>query len=137
MSEYVQRVSRLPESLLPRLPHLDIELTERCDNDCIHCCINLPAGHAAARAREMTTQQVMGIMDQAAGLGCLQVRLTGGEPLLHPEFEQFCDYALSKIPRMQLGLWTCLPEGKEHLRDAIVRTFGDNAYLRLWEADLI
>ena len=87
MNEYVRRVSRLPESLLPRLPHLDIELTERCDNDCIHCCINLPAGHAAARAREMTTQQVMGIMDQAAGLGCLQVRLTGGEPLLRPDFE--------------------------------------------------
>lgn len=87
MNEYVRRVSRIPDSLLPRLPHLDIELTERCDNSCMHCCINLPAGDAAAQAREMTTQQVMGIMDQAAGLGCLQVRLTGGEPLLRPDFE--------------------------------------------------
>lgn len=87
MSEYVRRVSRIPDSLLPRLPHLSIELTERCDNDCIHCCINLPAGDLAARAREMTTQQVLEIMDQAAGLGCLEVRLTGGEPLLRPDFE--------------------------------------------------
>jgi radical SAM protein with 4Fe4S-binding SPASM domain len=71
----------------PRLGQLDIELTERCNNDCIHCCINLPANDADARAREMTTVQVQDILQQAADLGCLQVRFTGGEPLLRPDFE--------------------------------------------------
>ena len=87
MSDYVRRVGVLDAPIASRLAQLDIELTERCDNDCIHCCINLPAGDAAARAREMTTEQVEDILRQAADLGCLSVRFTGGEPLLRPDFE--------------------------------------------------
>jgi len=77
----------------PLLGQLDIELTERCNNDCIHCCINLPANDAAARAREMTTAQVQDILQQAADLGCLQVRFTGGEPLLRLDFEELYLFA--------------------------------------------
>lgn len=69
----------------PRLGQLDIELTERCNNDCIHCCINRPANDAAARSREMPTEQIKDILHQAADLGCLTVRFTGGEPLLRPD----------------------------------------------------
>ena len=88
MNKYVRRVTQAPKPLLSRLAHLDVELTERCDNDCIHCCINLPAGDAAARAREMTTDQIESLLRQAADLGCLQVRFTGGEPLLRSDFEE-------------------------------------------------
>ncbi len=93
MSEYVRRVTRQPKPVVSRLPHLDFELTERCDNDCIHCCINLPAGDTAARAREMTTGQIEDILQQAADLGCLEVRYTGGEPLLRPDFEELYLFA--------------------------------------------
>ena len=34
-----------------RLEHLDIELTERCNNNCIHCCINLPAHDREAKKK--------------------------------------------------------------------------------------
>ena len=37
----------------PLLGQLDIELTERCNNNCIHCCINLPEDDVATRNREM------------------------------------------------------------------------------------
>jgi hypothetical protein len=37
----------------PLLGRLDVELTERCDSACIHCSINLPAGDARARGREL------------------------------------------------------------------------------------
>jgi MoaA/NifB/PqqE/SkfB family radical SAM enzyme len=77
----------------PRLGSLDIELTERCNNDCIHCCINLPANDREAKAKEMTTGQIKGILTQAAQLGCLRVRFTGGEPLLRPDFEQLYLFA--------------------------------------------
>jgi MoaA/NifB/PqqE/SkfB family radical SAM enzyme len=77
----------------PRLGQLDIELTERCNNNCIHCCINLPANDAVARAREMTTQQVKDILQQAADLGCLKVRFTGGEPLLRSDAQELYLYA--------------------------------------------
>lgn len=71
----------------PLLTELDMELTERCDNDCLHCCINLPATDAEAMKTELTTTEVERILNEAAGLGCLQVRFTGGEPLLREDFE--------------------------------------------------
>jgi len=52
------------------------------------------------------------------------VGMMGGEPLLHPQFPEFCDYLHSKIPKERCGLWSCFPEGKEHYRDVIIRTFG-------------
>ena len=77
----------------PLLGHLDMELTECCNNDCIHCCINLPLDDRAARQREMTTDEVKGILTEAAALGCLSVRFTGGEPLLREDFEELYRFA--------------------------------------------
>ena len=101
MSEFVRRVTRAPRPLASRLNQLDIELTERCPNDCVHCWINRPAHDADARRREMTTEQVKDVLRQAADLGCLQVRLTGGEPLLRPDFEEIYVFAR----RLGLKVW--------------------------------
>ena len=72
----------------PPLTRLDIELTERCNNDCVHCSVNLPAGDENARRREMTLPEIRDILDAAASLGCLAVRFTGGEPLLRDDFAE-------------------------------------------------
>ena len=72
----------------PLLGHLDIELTERCNNACMHCYINLPAHDARAAHRELTAEQWNDILRQAADLGALSVRFTGGEPLLRPDFAE-------------------------------------------------
>jgi radical SAM protein with 4Fe4S-binding SPASM domain len=115
VSEYVRKVTEAPKPLLPRLPSLDIELTERCDNDCIHCCINLPAGDTDAQAREMTTEQVTDILGQAADLGCLQVRLTGGEPLLRPDFEEI--YLFARRLGLKALIYTNARRITPHLAD--------------------
>jgi radical SAM protein with 4Fe4S-binding SPASM domain len=70
----------------PLLGSLDLELTERCNNNCIHCCINLPMDDEAARPRELSTREIQAILTEAAGLGALSVRFTGGEPLLREDF---------------------------------------------------
>lgn len=93
MSGYARRVPVGSAPIPGRLGHLDVEVTERCDNDCIHCCINLPAGDAEARARELTSAQWQDVLRQAADLGCLSVRFTGGEPLLRPDFEDLYLFA--------------------------------------------
>lgn len=77
----------------PLLSQLDIELTERCNNVCLHCCINRPAGDRRARARELSTAQWQDILRQAADLGALAVRFTGGEPLLREDFTDLYLYA--------------------------------------------
>ena len=55
------------------------------------------------------------------------VGFMGGEPLLHKNFVKFCDYALTKIPRDRLGLWSTFPAGGKYpeLREVICRTFGN------------
>lgn len=69
------------------LDSLDIELTERCNNNCIHCYINLPADDLDARQRELSKEEIQEILREAASLGCLTIRFTGGEPLLREDFE--------------------------------------------------
>lgn len=88
MNGYFQQVKQLSKPIASRLAYFDIELTERCNNNCIHCCINLPVNDEEARSREMTTDRIKAILEEAARLGCLQVRFTGGEPLLRPDFEE-------------------------------------------------
>lgn len=72
----------------PFLHHLDIELTERCNNACVHCYINLPENDSEALSRELTTEMWKDILRQAAELGVLTVRFTGGEPLLRQDFTE-------------------------------------------------
>jgi radical SAM protein with 4Fe4S-binding SPASM domain len=76
----------------PLLGRLDMELTERCNNDCIHCCINLPKDDPA-KSREMTTAAVKAVLREAAALGCLSVSFTGGEPLLRSDFPELYLFA--------------------------------------------
>ena len=52
----------------------------------------------------MTTAQVKDILTQAAALGCLRVRFTGGEPLLRPDFEEL--YLFARRLGMKVLLFT-------------------------------
>jgi len=72
----------------PLLGHLDVELTERCNNDCIHCYVNRAENDEAARQRELTTAELLAVFGEAASLGALTVAMTGGEPLLREDFEE-------------------------------------------------
>jgi radical SAM protein with 4Fe4S-binding SPASM domain len=76
----------------PILSSFDIELTERCNNNCIHCYINLPENDNAKR-REMSTDEVKRVLAEAADLGALSVRFTGGEPLLRDDFPEIYLFA--------------------------------------------
>jgi hypothetical protein len=56
------------------------------------------------------------------------VGFMGGEPLLHPQFAEFCEYALSKIPRDRLGLWSVFPTTSKKFigyREIICKTFAN------------
>jgi len=101
-SSYVERVSAGNHPLWsgrgPLLRHLDVELTERCNNRCVHCWINRPAADKSARKRELSTTALRAILKDAAALGALSVRFTGGEPLLREDFSEIY------LAARQLGL---------------------------------
>lgn len=73
-----------------------IELTERCNLSCIHCLINQPPASREAGAREMRLGQIEGVLDQITDAGCLFMLLTGGEPLLRPDFAEIYLHARRK-----------------------------------------
>ena len=122
-TNYVEKV-RSTEVVLwqkqkPLLGGLDIELTERCNNDCIHCCINLPIDDQAARKREMSTDRAKAILAEAAALGCLSVRFTGGEPLLREDFEEL--YRFARGQGMRVLLFTNARLVTSRLADLLAR----------------
>jgi len=58
------------------------ELTHRCPLRCVYCS---NPSEMTARGRELSTAEWMGVFQQAAELGVLQVDFTGGEPLARPD----------------------------------------------------
>jgi len=93
-------VSRSAVSSLP-LPHFflwdkmkgkralisfDLEITARCNLNCRHCYINLPAADRIAREKELSLEEISLVADEAVSLGGLWCLITGGEPLLREDF---------------------------------------------------
>lgn len=88
----------------PLLTMLDMEFTERCNNNCIHCYINLPADDFDAKGKELSTGDIKDILKEAASLGCLTVRFTGGEPLFREDFEDL--YIFSRRLGLKVLIFT-------------------------------
>jgi len=66
----------------------DFEIIARCNNDCRHCYINLPAADLTAKAAELSTAEILNIAQQAVDMGTMWCLLTGGEPLLREDFAE-------------------------------------------------
>jgi radical SAM protein with 4Fe4S-binding SPASM domain len=64
----------------------DIEVTARCNNNCRHCYINVPASDRDAKEKELSIDEITYIADEAVSLGALWCLITGGEPLLRDDF---------------------------------------------------
>jgi radical SAM protein with 4Fe4S-binding SPASM domain len=75
----------------PRLPLRGrIDLTYRCNNDCRHCWVRLPAG-ASEKSAELTVDEIARIAEAARTEGCREWLITGGEPMLRPDFAEIFD----------------------------------------------
>lgn len=81
---------------LPRLP-LDgkFDLTYRCNNACRHCWLWLPS-NAQEKQTELSFEEICGIVDQARSMGCQAWNISGGEPMLRPDFYNIFDYITHK-----------------------------------------
>ena len=91
-----------------------LEITARCNNNCSHCYINLPAGDMQASQKELSLAEISDIADQAVELGALWCLLTGGEPLLRSDFKDI--YLSLKRKGLLLSVFTnaCLVS-EEHI----------------------
>jgi radical SAM protein with 4Fe4S-binding SPASM domain len=73
-----------------------LETTFRCNLRCAHCYVNQPAGAPELRARELPVERLKRLVDELAEAGILHILLTGGEPLLRPDFEELYVHAVER-----------------------------------------
>lgn len=73
-----------------------IELTERCNLNCLPCYIRKPVSDQNARTSELTTAEWYDLLGQVADEGCLCLLFTGGEPLVRGDFRDIYTYAKKK-----------------------------------------
>ncbi|MGA2532343.1 MAG: radical SAM protein [Candidatus Aminicenantales bacterium] len=93
----------------------DLEATARCNLNCRHCYINMPAGDRAAKRRELDVTEIARIGGEAAALGAVWCLITGGEPLLRKDFFDIC-LALKKKGLLLSVFTNATLVGPEHVR---------------------
>lgn len=72
---------------IKRFPlHTTFELTPLCNLRCPMCYVRLDSKCMAQQGKQLSTKEWLEIGLQTAEMGTLFVTLTGGEPLLHPDF---------------------------------------------------
>jgi radical SAM protein with 4Fe4S-binding SPASM domain len=64
-----------------------IAMTHRCHLRCVHCYLG-DERHATLESREQDTAFWRSLIDQLADAGCLNLLITGGEPLLRRDFAE-------------------------------------------------
>ena len=73
-----------------------IEVTHRCNNNCVQCYNNLPLKDNQARRKELTYEEHCRILDEISALGCLWLLFTGGEIFARKDFLDIYTYAKQK-----------------------------------------
>jgi len=89
-------------NVLPRIPlEGNLDLTYRCNNDCRHCWLKIPA--SSLNSNELSFEEIKDIISQAHDLGCRSWSISGGEPMLRPDFLDIFNYITSRAQRYSLN----------------------------------
>ena len=93
----------------------DLEITARCNNNCRHCYINLPAGNKEAKEKELSLEEIKKIANEAVSIGAVWCLITGGEPLLRKDFSDI--YLSIKKKGLLISVFTnATLVTKEHIK---------------------
>lgn len=80
---------RAEDSYGRQVTNLRVSLTQSCDQDCLYCH---EEGQWSRFSRgEMSTEDVVELVEVAKDRGVEKVKLTGGEPLLRPDLEEIVE----------------------------------------------
>ena len=74
------------QSPVPSLRYLELLITDQCNLRCRHCYIGEPA------RRELSLHEIRSVLDEFEEMQGLRVLISGGEPLMHSEFERLNEY---------------------------------------------
>jgi len=87
----------------PRLPLEGVvDLTYRCNNRCKHCWLWIDQ-NSSKKGDELTFLEWKRIVDEARKMGTREWVISGGEPMIHPEFPDIFEYMISHSIRYSLN----------------------------------
>jgi len=85
-------LKKIKTNALPRLPlEGNIDLTYRCNNNCRHCWLRI-SQDSAEQKKELTFAEIKKIIDDDQLIGCRRWSISGGEPMLRPDFLEIFNY---------------------------------------------
>jgi len=116
--EYLRQFNRKAEQM--RIPLSgSIELTRMCNLRCVHCYIGGQADWDKTHSGEMGENMLFSVIDEITEAGCLEILLTGGEPLLRKDFADIYRYI------KQNGILTTVFSNGTLITDRILDLFGE------------
>jgi radical SAM protein with 4Fe4S-binding SPASM domain len=92
VQDFLKRFNR--KANVDRIPLTGgIELTTRCNFKCVHCYLDKNQRGSANTGLKPDTFDLLRTIDEVTDAGCLNLFLTGGEPLLSNDFETIYTHA--------------------------------------------
>ncbi|MBU1195395.1 MAG: methyltransferase domain-containing protein [Proteobacteria bacterium] len=88
--------------VLNQLTECWFHITDTCNLSCRHCMFSC----SPKERQTLEITQFLSGFTQAFDLGCRTFFLTGGEPMVHPEFKQICSLILDKSAENRLVILT-------------------------------
>ena len=86
---------------------LHIELTYRCDSQCIMCNLWDYQKRISKERKEITLDEIKHFVEESEHLKKIKtVVLSGGEPFLRKDLVEICGYFIKRFPNISLGILT-------------------------------
>ena len=104
----------------PHLMSFQIELTSRCNERCVHCYI--PHEN---KSGDIDPAFFYDVLEQCREMGVLEITLSGGEPMMHPQFHDFLrkakeyDFSVNILSNLTLLDDETIAELKSNRRSAV------------------
>ena len=136
---YKERKLNLPEGV-PPLTSLYLYISGSCNLACRHCWIEPDYQDGNKNGKFIKLEHVEKAIQKAKPLGLCSVKLTGGEPTLHPQFREMVDLIDSQGVRMNIETNGILVDkdmarflkSKKHINFISVSVDGSNTETHEW-----
>jgi len=116
--EYLQQFNeKVFKQRIPLSGSLD--LTWQCNLNCIHCYLGAKSARMEQIGHEAGTEKWIRIIDEITEAGCINLLITGGEPLLRKDFLKIYQYAI------QSGLLVTVFSNGTCITKEVIDTFKD------------